>query len=164
MTFLVIHISDLQLETVWDIRRPQSHEHSPLRGFILMPTRWKHNSKYPHFGQAIIQTIYLHSFLSSPLRRGQKLFLLISHKWHNPAQLIIIQALWLSWLIGMRAHWSICLRISFEAATPPIPQRLELCEIDTAVWTLRIDLGLWLRAPVAGSLKTFWDQQCQSWK
>lgn len=80
--------------------------------------------KYPQLGQAIIQIIYLHSFLSSPLHRGQKLFLLISHKWHCRAQLIIIQALWLSWLIGMRVHWSIFLRISFEAATPPISQRL----------------------------------------
>lgn len=76
-------------------------------------------TKYLYLGQAIIQIIYLHSFLSSPLHWGQKLFLLISHKWHCPAQLIIIQALWLSWLIGMRVHWSICLRISSEAATPP---------------------------------------------
>lgn len=75
--------------------------------------------KYLHLGQAIIQIIYLHSFLSTPLQWGQKLFLLISHKWHIPAQLIIIQALWLAWLIGMRVHWSICLRISFEATTPP---------------------------------------------
>lgn len=110
--------------------------------------------KYPHLGQAIIQIIYLHSFLSSPLHWGQKLFLLISHKWHCPAQQIIIQDLLLSWLIGMRIHWSICLRISFEAATPPISQSLatELCGIDTAVWTLRIDLSLWLRALVAGTL------------
>lgn len=73
----------------------------------------------PHLGQAITQIIYLHCFLSSPLHWGQKLFLLISHKWHCPAQLIIIQAPCLSWLIGMRVHWSICLRISPEAATPP---------------------------------------------
>lgn len=108
--------------------------------------------KYPHLGQAIIQIIYLHSFLSSPLHWGQKLFLLISHKWHCPAQLIIIQDLLLPWLIGMRVHWSICLRISFEATTPPISQSLatELCEIDTAVWTLGIDLNLWLRVLVAG--------------
>lgn len=85
--------------------------------------------KYIHLSQAIIQIIYLCSFLSSPLHRRQKLFLLISHKWHCPAQLIIIQALWLSWLIGMRVHWSICLRISFEAATPPISQSL-------ATWAL----------------------------
>lgn len=80
--------------------------------------------KYPHLGQAIIQIIYLHSFLSSPLHWGQKLFLLISHKWHCPAQLIIIQLLWLPWLIGMRVHWSICLWISLEAAAPPISQSL----------------------------------------
>lgn len=80
--------------------------------------------KYTHLGQAIIQIIHLNSFLSSPLCRGQKLFLLISQKWHCPAQLIIIQAPWLSWLIGMTVHWSICLRISFEAATPPMYQSL----------------------------------------
>lgn len=85
--------------------------------------------KYPHPGQAIIQIIYLHRFLSSPLHWGRKLFLLISQKWHWPAQLIIIQALWLSWLIGMRVHWSICLRISFEAAAPPVSPSPATCTV-----------------------------------
>lgn len=51
-----------------------------------------------HLGQPITQIIHLLSFLSSPLHWDQKLFPLISHKWHRPAQLIIIQPLWLDWL------------------------------------------------------------------
>lgn len=76
-------------------------------------------AKCLHPGQALVQIMHLLSFLSSQLCWRQKLFLQISHKWHRPAQLIIIQAPWLSWLIGIRVHWSIFLRISSEAAVPP---------------------------------------------
>lgn len=95
-----------------------------------------------HLGQAIIQIIHLLSFLSSPLHWEQKLFPLVSHKWHRPAQLIIIQPLWPSWLIGMRVYWSICLRISSEAAAapPPLSEPADSsCGINTAVCTLRMD-------------------------
>lgn len=95
-----------------------------------------------HLGQPIIQIIHLLSFLSSPLHWEQKLFPLISHKWHRPAQLIIIQPLWPPWLIGMRVHWSICLRISSEAAAapPPLSEPADSsCGIDRAVCTLRMD-------------------------
>ena len=151
----------MQPAAVWG---PQSHEH--LGNLFWCQQSRTMIPKYLHLGQAIIQIIYLHSFLSTPLHRGEKLFLLISQKWHWPAQLIIIQALWLSWLIGMRVHWSICLRISFEAAVPTISQ----CLATWAVWDRYCCLDFENRSGtllstvlVAGTRgEKFQDRQCQS--
>lgn len=146
----------MQPEESADIGGPQSHT-AHLGNSFRCQQGGTTTPKYPHLGQAIIRIIYLHSLLSSPPHRGQKLFLLISHKWHCPAQLIIIQALWLSWLIGMRVHWSICLRISSEAPTPPISQSLvtyavrdRYCRLDLCgqyIWNFGSEQIHWKLAP-----------------